>query len=190
MRAVNRFRRPLSLGTLALCLLGTGLQSLGCDDENKPRKRRFTDTEGRIFKATCSAGSCTGLRQTKGPKWPGKKKVALTVSGRYFGVCNSKRGGEPESLGDCRVLVCEKNKDCPHPMGLKTGSCLSGYCAEPSQSFTQQDSVMLCMKGLGLGTSSSDQLAQYATGLNCGEPCKIPSSCAQPWKVGDHRAAY
>jgi hypothetical protein len=39
---------------------------------------------------------------------------------------------------------------------------------------------MLCLAGTGLGRETPAQVERYALALNCGNPCRIPTPCAQP----------
>ena len=131
------------------------------------------DSEGRRFSVSCGerAQQCV-LKSTAG----GADAVSLARNSRLFGVCP----GNGSQQADCRALVCKSDDECPPAEGATTGSCIDGWCVDPSHRLTSNDSVMLCLAGMGLGHEQPKQVERYALGLNCGEPCVVPAPCKRP----------
>lgn len=148
----------------------------GCE---RVSERRLTDTEGRSFQAKCNReGTCTFNQIAAGGGL--SAELVLRDTGRLVGICNAGKNHEPESPAACRALVCTSDKDCPPAHGMKDGQCLNGHCANPANTIDVNDSVMMCLAGLGLGRNDQRQIERYALGLNCGTPCRVPAPCAKP----------
>jgi hypothetical protein len=172
-------RRRFAL--FALALLG-GPVATAC---NKSPRYRLTDTEGRRFEATCTReGDCT-LTQTEGPKrTDGPTGVALRALGRLVAACDVRVDQSaastvigPQSPADCRALVCKSDDECPPAPDVPSSTCIDGTCSDPTRDTTTPDSVILCLRGTGLGRATPKQIERYALGLNCGAPCRIPAPC-------------
>ena len=134
------------------------------------------DTEGRTFSLRCQDGGCT-VTQTSGPE--GRGKPRLHATGHVLSVCDDL--GTPPAPEACRPLICAVNDDCPVPLGEPSEvTCSRGLCVNSSQELRTSDSVTLCLAGTGLGRRTAEQAERYALGLNCGQPCVVPSACQQP----------
>ena len=158
---------PLLLISLALCACSNDVE------------RDVRDTEGRTFHIRCPSEGRCDITQQSGEAWPGETKaLVFHASSRFVGVCNVVGTGFHEAK-NCRPLVCEKNSDCPPAHGMKNGSCVEGFCTDPSQDITQDDAVMHCLAGTGVGTESPRQIERFAMGLNCGTPCAVPKPCSK-----------
>jgi len=59
-------------------------------------------------------------------------------------------------------------------------TCLAELCIDPVKKISTADAIMLCLAGTGLGRNTGRQAERYALGLNCGDPCVVPSACRQP----------
>lgn len=152
---------------------------IGCKDADRSALP-LRDSEGRLFDALCDGEGRCELSQKQGTKWSGDKTAhVIRTSGRVVGVCNIAPGGEVESPGDCRALVCKSDNDCPPVGGLGTASCLSQFCTDLSRDLSPSDAAMLCLAGTGLGRDTTSQVERLALGLNCGSPCKVPLPCRQ-----------
>ncbi|MFZ5891673.1 MAG: hypothetical protein ACOY0T_11520 [Myxococcota bacterium] len=136
-----------------------------------PTEVSVRDTEGRVFSARCPGApeTCT-LKQQAGPR-AANATPALRASGRFVGVCDSSHDA------DCRALTCASDDDCPPPGKAQGGSCLAGFCVDPTHDIASSDAVMACLAGSGLGHADARQVERYALGLNCGTPCTIPKPC-------------
>ncbi|MEB2312524.1 MAG: hypothetical protein OZ921_09065 [Sorangiineae bacterium] len=136
------------------------------------------DTEGRAFRTECNGSGQCQLEQTSGPAAPPGKSVAvLRARASLVGVCDVASGSSEPERGDCRALLCERDEGCPPAHDLSHGSCIGGYCSEPSHELGVDDAVMLCLAGTGLGRASPEQVERYALALNCGSPCRVPTPC-------------
>ena len=167
-------RRLVSVGCLVLLALSTH----GC---RRISKRTLKDTEGRRFQAECDREQRCKLQQDEGPDAPaGKPALKLQTRGWLVGICNVADADATPDAADCRPLTCESNEDCPPAHGDKDGDCLNGWCTDPANPVSVEDSVMLCLAGTGLGKVSERQHQLYAMALNCGKPCKVPKTCKQP----------
>ncbi len=169
--------RPKGHASLRVVSL-VSLVSLGCE---KPTTQQLTDTEGRVFDSSCQDGRCS-LTQRSGPvaKIPGAVPRIMTPS-RLLAVCDVKPGTASAPPDACRPLVCESDENCPVvASGSVRATCIGNLCVEPLGEIRAADSIMLCLAGTGLGRSTGRQAERYALGLNCGNPCKVPSTCRQP----------
>lgn len=165
------WRRVASLLTAGLIIACTGC--------NRSTRFELKDTEGRRFAAQCDKNGCQ-LTNT-GPLVDASTLVPRLVSpGRLMGVCELPRGTEPLSLIACRALVCDSDDACPPPPRMKRGTCINGFCTEPSHELRVEDAVMLCLAKTGTGRESALQVERYAMALNCGKPCRVPAPCAKP----------
>jgi hypothetical protein len=163
-------RRLLALVALA-CLL------VGC---RRVSKRELQDTEGRTFVASCDReGGCELSRGTAESVAPDRPGLLLHAPGRFVTICDVS-GNAPADITDCRILTCKKDADCPPNHGLPHGTCVNDLCTEPSNALGQDDAILLCLSGTGLGRSSSKQADLYALAKNCGTPCVIPTPCRKP----------
>ncbi|HMR10097.1 MAG TPA: hypothetical protein PKA88_30180 [Polyangiaceae bacterium] len=150
---------------------------LGC---RRVSKRMLNDTEGRSFVASCDReGVCELSRETAQSVAPDKPKLVLHAAGRFISICDTSNGA-PTDITDCRILVCKKDEECPPNHGLPHGTCVNDLCTEPSNALVQDDAILLCLAGTGLGRSSSKQADLYALARNCGTPCVIPTPCRKP----------
>jgi hypothetical protein len=153
---------------------------IGCKGADRSALE-LRDTEGRLFNGLCDSDGRCELSQKQGTKWPGDKTAhVIRTAGRVVGVCNIAAGGNVESPGDCRALVCKSDADCPPIGGLGKASCLSELCADLSRDLGPPDAAMLCLAGTGPGRDATSQVERLALGLNCGSPCKVPLPCRQP----------
>lgn len=149
-----------------------------CAACNTRSERTIKDSEGRAFVLQCRERErgCT-VTQRGGPK-AAVAGAVLRAEGRVVGVCDG--GTESLNIADCRPLVCQQDDDCPPLHGTSSRSCINGLCVDPMHEVNSEDAVMLCLAGTGLGHAEALQVERYALGLNCGEPCKVPSPCRQP----------
>jgi hypothetical protein len=148
---------------------------MGC---RRVSDRTLRDTEGRSFGARCDREGQCELSETSGS---GRALPRIVTLGRLMAFCPPVAGeAEAPPAGECRALVCESDADCPPGHGLRDGTCVNGLCIDPAGQLDSDDSVALCLAGTGLGRSSAVQVERYALGLNCGHPCKVPSTCRQP----------
>ncbi len=138
----------------------------------------FKDTEQRHFTAGLSGTELTELRIAE----PGKSSehYELRRAGYLVAVCPASANRTKVPTTYCRALVCHADTDCPPAHGLKQGTCINGLCIEPSQSLVADDAIMLCLAGTGASYTSPLQVERFALGLNCGQPCRVPSPCRQP----------
>ncbi len=143
----------------------------------RARSAQLQDTEGRRCAARPRDGDVTGLVLVE-PPLPGAS-FRLERNGYLVAVCPSAQGNSG-SPAQCRGLVCQTNQDCPPAHGLEQGTCINGLCIEPSHPIGANDAIMLCLAGTGVGSSSPTQAERFALGLNCGQPCKVPTPCRQP----------
>ena len=163
---------------LLLSLLVVAVAASGC---RRVSTRTLKDTEGRTFTAECDRqGQCNLTRDKAEPGSPDKKDLVLHSPGRLVAMCDAAGDAKPDLAADCRPLVCESDDACPPAHGLKHGTCVNGLCTEPANPLTQDDSVLLCLAGTGMGKSAAAQVDRYAMGLNCGSPCVVPKPCRQP----------
>ena len=139
----------------------------------------IADTEGRLFSVKCEAANCT-LAQTDGPKAKfGRSR--LDVSRHIVSVCDATSESSPLAPDACRPIVCGEDRDCPALDGGKgQATCSRGLCINPGEKLRVGDAVTLCLAGTGLGRRTAKQAERYALGLNCGNPCVVPSACRQP----------
>ncbi len=143
-------------------------------------ERTLTDTEGRTFTAKCDRqGKCDLARKKADSVASDKSGVVLHAPGRFVSVCDASSAA-PAEITDCRILVCGKDDECPPKHGLPDGACVNGLCTEPANAVGQEDAILLCMSGTGLGRSSPAQADRYALAKNCGTPCIIPTPCRKP----------
>jgi hypothetical protein len=139
---------------------------------------QLKDTEGRRFSARLKDGEVTRVTQIE-PAEPNDSCV-LERRGYLVGVCPGVSSSGGPALAQCRGLVCLNHQDCPPAHGLKQGTCINGLCIEPANAIGPNDAVMLCLAGTGAGISLPVQTERFALGLNCGQPCKVPTPCRQP----------
>lgn len=167
------------------CALLLALVTVACEKPAPPQELK--DTEGRVFDATCEENRCA-LAQRSGPIAKTKGTVhRLVTPSRLVAVCDVQpeaSGGSGETAPPpdaCRPIVCESDENCP-PLtaGVARSTCNGGFCVEPLGEIRTADAIMLCLAGTGLGRSTSQQAERYALGLNCGDPCKVPTTCRQP----------
>lgn len=156
---------------------------------SRTRRLELHDTEGRFFSASCAQGAACKIVPKGGPTSAGADgasarsstlHASLRSNGRLIAVCGQPAGMGPLEVRDCRALVCAKNDDCPPAEGMSRGTCVNGWCIEPSHTISPDDAVFLCLAGTGLGRDSPRQLERYALAVNCGEPCRVPAVCRQP----------
>lgn len=156
---------------------------------SRSRRLELRDTEGRLFSASCARGAACEIVPKGGPTstdlhgapaHASPLHASLRSKGRLIAVCGQPAGMDPPEARDCRALVCAKSDDCPPAEGMFRGTCVNGWCIEPSHSISSDDAVFLCLAGTGLGRDSPKQLERYALAINCGEPCRVPAVCRQP----------
>jgi hypothetical protein len=143
-----------------------------------PQNLTLRDTEGREFSARLQDFSVVDLRLSNAPKDANRFEIRRT--GRLVAVCPTSTTSSPVAATHCRVLTCGTDSQCPPAHGLKEGTCLNGLCIEPAQNLLADDAIMLCLSGTGADYSSPLQIERFALGLNCGQPCKVPTPCRQP----------
>jgi hypothetical protein len=136
------------------------------------------DTEGRKFTARLRDGEVIAL--THFDSSSGEEPFRLERTGYLVAVCPGAAPASDTPVAMCRALVCGGDKSCPPAHGLKIGTCINGLCIEPSKTISPKDAIMLCLAGTGAGNSSPAQIERFALGLNCGQPCKVPTPCRQP----------
>ena len=148
---------------------------IGC---RRVSDRTLRDTEGRSFSARCDRDGQCELSETSGSGEPAPRIVTL---GRLLAFCPATASdADAPPAGECRALVCEADGDCPPGHGLRDGACVNHLCIDPAGELDRDDSIALCLAGTGLGRTSPTQVERFALGLNCGTPCKVPSTCRQP----------
>ena len=180
MSATKATLRPWIRLCLASCV-SLPFVTLAC--EKPTQHQQLTDTEGRVFEATCQENRCT-LNQRSGPitKTAGTIPRLMTPS-RLLAICDVKPDADATTTppDTCRPLVCESDKNCPMlTAGVVGSTCIGGLCVEPVGEIRTPDAIMLCLAGTGLGRSTGQQAERYSLGLNCGSPCKVPTACRQP----------
>ena len=143
-----------------------------------PQVLTLHDTEGREFSARLRDSSVTGLTLSTTPQDTNRFEIRRT--GHLVAVCPTSPTSTPVAATHCRVLTCETDIQCPPAHGLKHGTCVNGLCIEPSKNLLADDAIMLCLSGTGADYSSPLQVERFALGLNCGQPCKVPTPCRQP----------
>lgn len=168
---ITDMRRRLCIAIALVCAIS------GC---RRVSERTLKDTEGRTFSAECDRqGKCEVSRKKAASVTAEKSGVVLHAPGRFVSICDAS-GGAPAEIADCRILVCNEDDECPPKHGLPHGTCVNGLCTEPSNPVGQQDAILLCLSGTGLGRSSPSQADRYALARNCGTPCIIPTPCRKP----------
>ncbi|MFC1642901.1 hypothetical protein ACFL5O_09510 [Myxococcota bacterium] len=151
---------------------------MGCQ---RTTERELRDTEGRRFLQRCKGESDCLVEQQAGPRADAPKtNITILSTGKLVGACSVASGRQPDSASDCRALVCSDDSACPSVHGLPHGTCVRGFCIEPAaEATTEDDAVMLCLAGTGLGRTSPAQVQRYSLAVNCGSPCVVPSPCAR-----------
>jgi hypothetical protein len=145
---------------------------------SRPETVQLKDTEGRGFTASLKDSQVVTLKKNEPPNRD--EPFTIERKGYLVGVCPGSAASAELPIAQCRSLVCRADQDCPPAHGLKQGTCINGLCIEPSNSIGPDDAIMLCLAGTGVGDSSPSQIERFALGLNCGEPCKVPTPCKQP----------
>jgi len=120
----------------------------------------------------------TRLELSPAPESSGHFQVRRT--GYLVAACPAPDAPLEAPITQCRALVCRADGDCPPAHGLKQGTCINGLCVEPSHNINAEDAIVLCLAGTGAGYGSPQQVERFALGLNCGQPCRVPSPCRQP----------
>ena len=147
---------------------------IGC---RRVSDRTLRDTEGRAFQARCDRDGRCELTASSGSE----EVPRIVTLGRLVAFCPAAaRESEAPPSGECRALVCESDSDCPPGHGLRDGACVNQWCIDPAGELDREDAIALCLAGTGLGRTSATQVERFALGLNCGTPCKVPSTCRQP----------
>lgn len=192
MRRVDGFGLGLSGAATSGCQLllvaaMTGGLTVSCQ---KRAEQTIKDSEGRSFVLNCARNQSCELRPLAEPevrigprehRATGKKEAfRIENSGRLVGVCGPQALGTTGQPSDCRPILCEAAQDCPPAEGLNEGVCLNHLCSEPSHPLISTDAVMLCLAGTGFGPTTPLQVERLALGLNCGNPCRVPTPCRQP----------
>jgi hypothetical protein len=165
------------------------------------RERTFKDTEGATFRVTCSGVCRNGDDFTQegskaapsgAPTLPGDKAgfALADAQARYLAVCDAwKRtsddgSGQSWSGGDCRIVTCSADGDCPPATFMREPKCVNGLCGDPSRPIAYDDVEWLCLAGTGRGGVASDvQKARHDLAiLACkeGSGCTVPKECRQP----------
>ena len=139
---------------------------------------QLKDTEGRSFTASLKVSEVVSATQNEPPNRD--ERFTIERKGHLVAVCPGLAPSARSTIARCRALVCRTDQECPPAHGLKQGTCINGLCIEPSNSIGPDDAIMLCLAGTGVGDSSPSQIERFALGLNCGEPCKVPTPCRQP----------
>lgn len=155
-------------------------------------EQTIKDSEGRSFALRCShdrqcevsiaSGSGTSpASHEDAARGAQKARFRLETAGRVVGVCgpNASSDARPQ-ISDCRPVVCESAGQCPAAEGLDEGVCINQLCTEPSHPVITSDATMLCLAGTGYGPTTPLQVERLALGLNCGNPCRVPTPCRQP----------
>ena len=143
-----------------------------------PQDLTLHDTEGREFSARLQESSVTSLTLSTAARDANRFEIRRTS--HLVAVCPTSTTSTPVAPTRCRALTCETDIQCPPAHGLKRGTCVNGLCIEPSQNLLADDAIMLCLSGTGADYSSPLQVERFALGLNCGQPCKVPTPCRQP----------
>ena len=145
---------------------------------SRTETNQLRDTEGRSFTASLKDNQVVGVTKNEPPN----RDALFTIErkGYLVAVCPGSATSAEVPIAQCRGLVCRTDQECPPAHGLKQGTCISGLCIEPSNSIGPDDAIMLCLAGTGAGDSKPSQIERFALGLNCGEPCKVPTPCRQP----------
>lgn len=160
-----------------LVVAGVGLFGLGATSCERAPPIAATDTEGRSFRIDCPPEKSCALL-TDAPDRP--SPVVLRARGRVVGICPRVSDPRQFQAADCRALVCSRDAQCPHPEGARAGTCIGGFCVDPSHPIGSEDAIMLCLAGTGLGHDSALQVQRLALGMSCaGSPCTIPKPCRQ-----------
>lgn len=139
---------------------------------------QLKDTEGRGFIAWLKESQV--VRVTKNEPPNRDEQFTIERKGYLVAVCPGSATSAEVPIAQCRGLVCRADQECPPAHGLKQGTCINGLCIEPSNAIGPDDAIMLCLAGTGVGDSLPSQIERFALGLNCGEPCKVPTPCKQP----------
>jgi len=139
---------------------------------------QLKDTEGRRFTASLKESQVVNVTKNEPPNRD--EPFTIERKGYLVAVCSGSTTSAEVPIAQCRGLVCRADQECPPAHGLKQGTCLNGLCIEPSNSIGPDDAIMLCLAGTGVGDSLPSQIERFALGLNCGEPCKVPTPCKQP----------
>jgi len=155
--------------------LGAGLLMLLASACKQRPELSLKDSEGRSFRVSCDERA----QQCALKSADGAGEVSLRRQSRLLGVCPGN-GDAAAHPADCRAIMCNGDGECPPAEGAAAGSCIDGWCVDPSHKLTTNDAVMLCLAGTGLGHDQPKQVERYALGLNCGEPCVIPAPCKRP----------
>ncbi len=145
---------------------------------SRPEVLQLRDTEGRKFTAQVKQDEVVQLSSSDVSSR--SDSFVLQRKGYLVAICPESSQMSTTAIGDCRGLICTGDYDCPPAHGLKMGTCINGLCVEPSQTINSDDAIMLCLAGTGIGRSSTLQVDRFALGLNCGQPCRVPSPCRQP----------
>ena len=139
---------------------------------------QLKDTEGRRFTARLKESQVVSVTMNEPPNRD--EPFTIERKGYLVAVCPGSATSVDIPIAQCRGLVCRADQECPPAHGLKHGTCINGLCIEPSNSIGPDDAIMLCLAGTGVGDSLPSQIERFALGLNCGEPCKVPTPCKQP----------
>jgi hypothetical protein len=136
------------------------------------------DTEAREFTASLEGPDVSQLKLSPAPE--ASSRFELRRGGHLVAACPLLDGSVKVPITQCRALVCKADTECPPAHGLKQGTCINGLCIEPSQNLIADDAIVLCLAGTGADYASPAQIERYALGLNCGQPCRVPTPCRQP----------
>jgi hypothetical protein len=167
---------------------------LGCKEPTKTFK--FTDTQGRAFTADCPGGygktkqyDCTySVKSTvaanpSGAAPPGAQPgFSLSSGSRYSSVCQGWLTNDEQKHvksfvgGQCRLITCTSDADCPPGSQLTSPSCINGLCGELSHPMDFHDVDLLC----GADTPQQEIALQLPCGPDGKGPCTIPAGCRQP----------
>ncbi len=162
--------------TTTICAIATiAVCALAC---SRTETIQLKDTEGRGFIAWLKESQV--VRVTKNEPPNRDEQFTIERKGYLVAVCPGSATSAEVPIAQCRGLVCRADQECPPAHGLKQGTCINGLCIEPSNSIGPDDAIMLCLAGTGVGDSLPSQIERFALGLNCGEPCKVPTPCKQP----------
>lgn len=164
--------KPILLMVLNACLV---IDAQACASNETVELK---DTEGRRFTARSKNGEIVRVTPIEPTKT--EDSFAIERDGYLVGVCPAAGAAAGLAMAQCRGLVCQSHQDCPPAHGLNQGTCINGLCIEPANAIGPKDAVMLCLAGTGIGRSSPVQTERFALGLNCGQPCKVPTPCRQP----------
>jgi hypothetical protein len=181
-----------------------GALATACASGASNSRTVLRDSTDATFTLDCmSDGHCalTALDGTAPPLGCGDGSAAFKLEWRRFlDVCSaSVHSGGPAAWSTtdslCRMVVCDKDGDCPHTAGLDF-ICVHRLCEQPGSTgnlVLPSESLQLCLFGVPRPATCADatsspnlRQAQNLVAASCPSAnpstpsCTVPSSCAQP----------